>query len=234
MIIIRIITLKVIVAFAFGAYAVLFAMKLLEVMKKMQHTCSFIGEKCNYIEKRMDAAGGKISDLCRHMQQMFEEFDEGLNEGPDVESKWWWVQRRIRSIYEDFCRNRTMQTVGFSSLKSTWSLLQMEVKLRVCRDIMALRYYAVPGEPMDEEWSSLEHCLKNILKASKYCEFWRPMSFKDFEEYTATTGLEEVLISQVKERIAELNQYVKNNQKGVSFEDLGLEDMIGAASQSSS
>ena len=60
------------------------------------------------------------------------------------------------------------------------------------------------------------------------------MSFEDFEDYAATTGLEEVLISQVKERIAELNQYVKNNQKGVNFEDLGLENMIGAASQSSS
>ena len=50
----------------------------------------------------MDAGATKVSDVCRHLQQMFEEFDEDVNEGRTVEAKWWWVQRRIRSVFEVF------------------------------------------------------------------------------------------------------------------------------------
>ena len=68
-------TMKVIGACAFGAFVVICSMKSFMLLKRMEAYCSHIAEKANYMEQRMDAAAGKISDLCRHMQQIFEEFD---------------------------------------------------------------------------------------------------------------------------------------------------------------
>ena len=199
----------------FAAIAVRSSMQI----KKMEKRLAFIGEKCCYMEKRMDAGAAKVSDVCRHLQQMFEEFDEDVNEGRTVEAKWWWVQRRIRSVFEDFCCSATMLRMDFTQVKAVWSLLQMEVKLRVCRDIVASRYY----EQNDEETAALEHCMKNMVKASNYSEFWRPMTVGAFEMYEATSGLEEILVSQVKERIAELQDYMMETTKSKLMEGLPLE-----------
>ena len=52
------------------------------------------------------------------------------------------------------------------------------------------------------------------------CEYWRPMSMQDFEGYEATTAIEEVLVSQVKERIAELKQYAHASTSADLYEGL--------------
>lgn len=223
---------KVVVAFAVAAFAVVFALKIFKLVKKMEHHCEFIAEKCSYMEQRMDAGAARIADVCRHMQQIFEEFDEDKNEAKDVESKWWWVQRRFRQLYEDFCSSRTMQFMSFASMKATWSLLQLEVKLRLCRDLVAVRFYADPAAEMDEEQAALEHCMKNMIKAEDWCEYWRPMSMQDFESYEATTGNEEVLVSQVKERLAELKQYMQSSSNADLYAGLQLEGIFAGSAGS--
>ena len=159
------------------------------------------------------------------------EFDEEVNEAKDVESKWWWVQRRVRQVYEDFCSTHSMQSMSFASVKAIWSLMQLEVKLRVCRDLVAFRFFAVPGAEVPEDQASLEHCMEKMMKAEGLCEYWRPMSMQDFETYEAHTGMEEVLVSQVKERIAELKQYVQASTNADVFEGLQLGGILaGSAS----
>ena len=225
-------TVKVIAGFAFGAFVVVFAVKVLNLLKKMKQQMEFIAEKCSYMEQRMDAAAAKTSDVCRHVQRIFEEFDEDSNEGVSVESKWWWVQRRMRAVCEDFCSSRTMESMNFISVKATWSLLQLEVKLRVCRDLIACRFYADPADNFSEEQAGLEHCLKNMMKANEYCEYWRPMSLQHFDTYEATTGHEEILLSQVKERIAELKLYMEQSKSEGLFEDMQLGGIISGSTGS--
>ena len=79
-----------VLAAAFVAY---FLMKMLKVMQKMKNSVDWIADKCTYIEKRIDAAAAKSRDVCRHMQQVFLEFDEAAHPGLTVEVKWWWVER---------------------------------------------------------------------------------------------------------------------------------------------
>ena len=57
----------------------------------------------------IDAAAAKSGDVCRHLQQVFLEFDVSLNEGQTVEMKWWWVERRLRQLYEDFSNCKVME-----------------------------------------------------------------------------------------------------------------------------
>jgi hypothetical protein len=63
-----------VIVVAFAAYA---AMKMLKVMEKVVDELQWIAEKCKYIGKRMDAAAAKSADVCRHLQQVFLEFDFG-------------------------------------------------------------------------------------------------------------------------------------------------------------
>jgi hypothetical protein len=74
-------------------------MKMLQIMKKLKHELQWIGEKCTYIEQRIDAAAAKSGDICRHLQQVFLEFYPDRNEGKTDEVKWWWVERRLRQLF---------------------------------------------------------------------------------------------------------------------------------------
>lgn len=215
---------------AFGVFAVVYLLKMFKMVKHLKEECSFIAEKCSYMEKRMDAGNARIGDLCRHMVQVFEEFDEDLNEAKDEASKWWWVQRRMRNLYEDFCCSANMHGVAFQSVKHLWSLLQLEVKLRTRRDLVACRYFAVPGADLTAEHAVLEHCMKNIEKASQHCEFWRPMPMYVFEAYEASSGFEEILVSQLKERIAELKDYADMASGKHLFEGFHVEGLFGDSS----
>ena len=58
-------------------------------MKQLVYELQWIAEKCKYIEKRMDAAAAKSADVCRHLQQVFLEFDWELNEAQTVQIIWW-------------------------------------------------------------------------------------------------------------------------------------------------
>jgi hypothetical protein len=112
------------------AFAVCVAIKMLKIMVQVVDELQWIAEKCKYIEKRMDAAAAKSADVCRHLQQVFLEFDFELNEAQTVEMKWWWVERRLRQLFEDFSNCKAMEKCSYGVVNRSWSMLQLEVKMK--------------------------------------------------------------------------------------------------------
>ena len=110
---------------AFSCFVAYSLMKIMEYIEYIEMDLQWIGEKCTYMERRVDSGLAKHGDVCRHVQQLFEEFDEGKNEGKTQESKWWWVERRLRSLFEDFSNSKAMEKSSFEEVKQSWSLLQM-------------------------------------------------------------------------------------------------------------
>jgi len=188
---------------AFAAYA---TMKMLKVMEKVVDELQWISEKCKYIEQRMDAAAAKTADVCRHLQQVFLEFDLELNEAQTVEMKWWWVERRLRQLFEDFSNCKAMEKCSYGVVKKTWSMLQLEVEMRTLRDTVAYRHFA---EPLGEDDEDMEWALKNMNGAMKYCFFWKPMKLSELEEHVAESCYEELLMSQIAERVKEVKKYLE-------------------------
>ena len=93
-------------AAAFVAY---FLMKMLQIMKHLKHNVKCIADKTTYIEQRIDAAAAKRGDIFSHMQQVFLSFDEAANAGKTLAMKWWWVERRLRGLYEDVSNSNAME-----------------------------------------------------------------------------------------------------------------------------
>ena len=113
-----------IVAVAVAAFVVYLLMKIFEYMQYCEAHLQWIGEKTTYIEQRIDKAAGRTGDICRHLQQTFQEFDLKKNEAKTTEAKWWWVERRPRSIFEDFANCRAMEKSSFQAVQNSWSMLQ--------------------------------------------------------------------------------------------------------------
>ena len=166
-------------AVAVVAFVAYILQQMLKIMKVMKHDLRWIAEKCSYIEKRMDAAAAKSGDICRHLQQVFLEFDADKNAGKTEEVKWWWVERRLRSLYEDFSNCRAMEKCSFEVVKKTWSMLQLEVKLRTLRDVVSWRHF---GAEQLEDDDDMEHCLKNMQNAARFCSLWKPMQISELEQ----------------------------------------------------
>ena len=93
---------------AITAFAAFVAIKLLQMMQKLKTDLHWIADKCTNIEQRTDGTAAKSGDICRHLQQVFIDFDARTNAANTVVSKFWWVERRLRQLYEDFSNSKTM------------------------------------------------------------------------------------------------------------------------------
>jgi hypothetical protein len=217
-----------IAASAVVAFVGYILMKMLQIMKKLKHELQWIGEKCTYIEQRIDAAAAKSGDICRHLQQVFLEFDAARNEGKTDEVKWWWVERRLRQLYEDFSNSKAMEKCSYEVVKKTWSMLQLECKMRTLRDVVSYRYFEAELLEDDED---MEWALKNMMQASVFCSFWHPMQVNAMEQHVTQSCFEEILTSQIAERVKEVKQYIQGDSMQ-KYAGLQLEGIIGGSSTS--
>ena len=133
-------------------------------------------QKCSYMEARMDKGAGRVHDVRRHLSQTFAGFEEKVNLGHTLKEKWWWVCRRVRDTYEDFTGAPTQKGLQYKAMTGAWSLVCLEVYLRCCRDLAAIRFAAMTNEEVDEdEKQSLENALKNfavVAECGELCSFW--------------------------------------------------------------
>ena len=85
--------------------------KLVEIqegIESIQQYLSNIFDKASYIEARLDESQGKTSDLFRHIQQQFEDFDGQLGGAVQLE-------KNFASLFESFSKNGLLQ--GLSGLQ---------------------------------------------------------------------------------------------------------------------
>ena len=225
-------------AFAGLAFAAVVGVKALQTMKYMETMMEVVVQKCTYMEARMDKGAGRVQDVCRHMSQTFADFEEKVNFGHTLKEKWWWVCRRVRDTYEDFTGALMQKGLQYKAMTGAWSLVCLEVYLRCCRDIAAIRFAAMSGEEIDEdEKAGLENALKNfavVAECAELCSFWVPLEMELLEAFEPSSGVETVLKYQTMERIAELQQYAATCSDGVKlFEGMNLKKIgIGAAGSS--
>ena len=210
-------------AAAFVAYIL---MKMLQIMKNMKHNLKWIADKTTYIEQRIDAAAAKSGDICRHMQQVFLDFDEGKKVGKTLAMRWWWVERRLRELCEDFSNSKAMEKCNYEVVKKSWSMMQLECKMRTLRDVVAHRHFGVPLGDGDDD---VEYALKNMMKAGKYCFFWRPMKVSELDQHVVQSCFEELLFSQIAERVKEVQQYLEDAD-AKKYEGLEFEGIAGGSS----
>jgi hypothetical protein len=217
---------KPLAAGAIVAFVGYLMVQMLQIMKRMRQDLKWIGEKCSYMEQRMDAAGAKSGDVCRHLNQVFLEFDEAKHVGKSDEVKWWWVERRLRQLYEDFSNSKAMEKCSYEVVKKTWSMLQLECKMRTLRDVVSYRHFGAEHVEGDEnpEWA-----LKNMMKAARICSFWNPMPVSELEQNQVQNSFEEMLTAQLAERIKEVKQYIEGGSMK-RYEGLQLEGIIGGSS----
>ena len=207
-----------------GGFGVAWALKkVMENMGHMLEMMQVVVEKCTYMEARMDKGAGKVSDCTRHLQKTFEDFDEGLNSGGTMKEKWWWVCRRVRDTYEDFTGALMQKGCSFKSLTGAWSLVLLEVYLRTCRDLAAVRYATMEHMEIDEdELAALQNAMKNFANAAANCSLWTPWEIELLEGYEPTRGGEAVLKTQALERIDELKVYAAMCSHVKLFEGMHL------------
>jgi len=211
---------------AITAFAAFVAINLLQMMQKMKTDIHWIADKCGYIEGRIDGAAAKSGDVCRHLQQVFLEFDPGKNAAKTVQSKFWWVERRLRQLYEDFGNSKAMKNCSHEVVKKTWSTLQLDVKTRTLRSVVALRHF---GENGCEEFKVMEWALKNMEAAATQCSFWKPMELNLLEQHEVQSCMEEILISSIDETVKEVRQYLEGDVS-VKFAGLNFEGLTAASS----
>ena len=210
-------------AAAFVAYIL---MKMLQIMKNMKHNMKWIADKTTYIEQRIDAAAARSGDICRHMQQVFLDFDEGKKVGKGVAMRWWWVERRLRELYEDFSNSKAMEKCSYEVVKKTWSMMQLECRMRALRDVVSQKHF---GVPLGDDEDNMEWALKNMMKAGKYCYFWRPMKVSELEQHEVQSCFEELLISQISERVKEVQHFLEDADLK-KYEGLEFEGIAGGSS----
>ena len=98
--------------------------------------------------------------------------------------------------------------------------------MRTLRDAVSYKHF---GEPFGDDDDDMEWALKNMMKAGKYCYFWRPMKVSELEQHEVQSCFEELLISQISERVKELKQYLEGADPK-KYEDLDLEGIVGGSS----
>ena len=211
---------------ALTAFAAFVAINFLQMTQKMKTDIHWIADTCSYIEVRIDKAAAKSGDVCRHLQQVFLEFDPGKNAAKTVESKFWWVERRLRQLYEDFGNSKAMKNCSHEVVKKTWSMLQLDVKMKTLRGVVALKHF---GEKGNEDLKGMEWALKNMEAAETQCSFWKPMELNLLEQHEVQSCMEEILVSSIDETVKEVKQYLEGDVS-VKFAGLNFEGLTAASS----
>ena len=95
------------------------------------------------------------------------------------------------------------------SVEKIWSMVQLEVYLRNCRDYVAEKMNKLkhPGQYDADGETSYGHALKNMKNGANYIDMWSPMKPEDVQYVQPETPWEKVLKSQILERIEELTVY---------------------------
>ena len=75
----------------------------------------------------------------------------------------------------------------------------------------------------------MEWALKNMNGALKFCFFWKLMQLSELEQHTAESCYEELLMSQIAERVKEVKKYLEGADMK-KFEGLELEGILGGSS----
>lgn len=239
--------LKPIVAVVVVAFAAHILLKMLQIMQDLQQDlkwilfeCShiekrnaalscdlkWVAEKCSHIERRMEAAAAGSGDMCRHLQHVLLEFNADLLAGNEEAVKWWWVDRRLRALYEDFSNCKAMEKCNFAMVKTAWSLLQLEVQMRTLRDVVRFRH---SGRELTEPEEDMERCLKNMQNAAQFCSFWQPMEVQCMEQHEVQSCFEEIRLAQIKERLKEVKMLIAGD-KMQKYEGLQLECILAGSS----
>ena len=149
--------------FAGLAFVAAVSVKALQTMKYMETMMEAVVQKCSYMEARMDKGAGRVHDVCRHLSQTFAGFEEKVNLGHTLKEKWWWVCRRVRDTYEDFTGALMQKGLQYKAMTGAWSLVCLEVYLRCCRDLAAIRFAAMSDEGCDpDERRGMETDLQNF------------------------------------------------------------------------
>ena len=218
--------LKPIAGGSITAFAAYVAINVLHMLQRMKTDMRWVAEKCSYIEQRIDGASAKSEDICRHLQQIFLEFDAEKHAAKTKESKLWWVERGLRKLYEDFSNSKAMQNCSYEVVKKTWSMLLLNVKIKTLRNAVALRHF---GEKDGEEYKGMEWALKNMEAAVGQCSLWTPMELNVLENHQVQSCFEEILVSDIGEKMKEMKQYLEGDVS-LKFAGLKLEGLTAASS----
>ena len=195
---------------------------VLKILTNLE-TCA---EKLTYMEHRMDKAEAHISDVCRHLSQMFAEFRLEKNAGHG-DTKWWWCSRRVRDLYEAFGAALMQKGALMEHVESIWKLLQLEVYLRACRDLVQERLNKLesPADYDPDAEVSYHAALKNMNAGLGKVDLWEPMQMEEVQALEAKSPWEKVLKLQVLERNAELEYYKTRGNadlfEGTNFQTAG-------------
>ena len=148
---------------------------------KMMRSLSTCAEKLTYMEHRMDKGHAHVGDICRHLKQVFAEFDLQLNQG-NGDQKWWWVSRRVRDLYEALGGSLMEKNADMQAVEQIWGLINLEVYLRCCRDLVANRFCKVksPADYDEVAEELFSHALQNIQPFGSLCRLmlWRNWSLQ--------------------------------------------------------
>ena len=98
--------------------------------------------------------------------------------------------------------------------------------MRTLRDVVSHRHFE--AELLEDD-DDMEWALNNMVKAAMYCSFWRPMQISELEQHAVQSCYEELLISQIEERVKEMKQYIQGADMK-KYEGLQLEGLIGGSS----
>lgn len=213
------------VSFAVAMGAAGFAFwRAFRIVVKILQKLEVCAEKLTYMEHRMDKSEAHLSDVCRHLRQMFEEFAMEKNPAHG-DSKWWWCSRQVRDLYAAFASSLMEKGAQMENVETVWKMLQLEVYLRACRDLVAerLQKFECPAEFDAEAEATYAHALQNMAAGCGKVDLWKPMEFNDAEAWNCKSPWEVVLKSQVLERHAELMQFKEASNEEALFEGTGFQ-----------
>lgn len=209
---------------ATGFYGVALAAAAVAVFRiwrltiKVLQNLEICAEKLTYMEHRMDKAEAHISDVCRHLTQMFVDFDPLKNPGVGA-SKWWWCSRRVRDLYAAFGASMMEKGALMQHIDIVWKLMQLEVYLRACRDLVQERINKLhyPEQYYEEAELSYLQAVKNMLEGKGKIDLWQPMELADVQILDVGSPWELVLKLQIMERYAELESYKASCSEGIEL-----------------
>ena len=101
------------------------------------------------------------------------------------------------------------KNADMQSVEQIWSLINLEVYLRCCRDLVANRFCKTkaPADHDEAEEQTCSHALQNIQIGSPKVAFWRPLQIDAVEDLEPSTPWAKVLKSQIMERLEEMQYY---------------------------